>query len=218
MLERGLQSTGSPRSGNHGMDMNLAQLLAQAGWTMVPLYVCSIGGLAVLIRKAVQFRRLKVGDDSLLAGISEGELDEVAERMKAADTPLGRVLATAAEATRLRPKRAEDETARTANLELDGLERGLALLAFIAQAAPLFGLLGTVLGMVDLFSGMEAAGDAASSATLSSGIWKALLTTAAGLMVAIPTLGGHVWLTRRVDHQRLLMETGAGRILDRAAG
>ncbi len=65
----------------------------------------------------------------------------------------------------------------------------LPLLAYIAQVAPLFGLLGTVLGMVDLFSSMQVAGDAVSTTTLSAGIWKALLTTAAGLMIAIPTIG-----------------------------
>ncbi len=73
--------------------------------------------------------------------------------------------------------------------EIQRLEKNLALLSFIAQVAPLLGLLGTVLGMVDLFIGLQGSGlSNVDVSALSSGIWKALLTTAAGLMVAVPTL------------------------------
>ena len=106
---------------------------------------------------------------------------------------------------------------RAAVAELDRYEAWLALLGYVAQAAPLFGLLGTVIGMVDLFSSMQMAGSDVSTATLSAGIWKALLTTAAGLIVAIPTLGVHLWLTRRLELLQHRMEEGVGRLLSRAA-
>ena len=197
-------------------------LLSQAGWTMVPLYLCSIAGLTLIIRKLTQFRSARVTDfgalDALNEEVDEGRLDELAQSWSGLGTPLGRVLAVAAKALKRHPRRAEEEASRAAVAELATLEYGLGALAFIAQVAPLFGLLGTVLGMVDLFSGMEAAGDAVDTGTLSSGIWKALLTTAAGLMVAIPALGGHAWLGSRLDALRLRMEDGIGRLLDPALG
>jgi biopolymer transport protein ExbB len=195
--------------------MNPSELIAHAGWTMLPLGLCSVLGLAVLIQKAVQFQREKVGDATLIVDLPHRKLAPLAAHMAEVDTPLARVLGVAAEATEHRPHTAEDETLRTASLELDRLENGLSLLAFVAQASPLFGLLGTVIGMVELFGAMETAGGDTDVALLARGIWQALLTTAAGLIVAIPALGGHTWLTRRLDRQRLLMETGAGQILDR---
>jgi len=202
--------------------MNLWQLLSQAGWTMMPLYICSIAGLTLLIRKLAQFRSARVTDftalDALGDEVAVEELGAMAESWRALDTPLGRVLAAAAKALERHPRRAEEEASRAAVSELATLEYGLGGLAFIAQVAPLFGLLGTVLGMVDLFSGMEAAGEAIDTGTLSSGIWKALLTTAAGLMVAIPALGGHAWLGSRLDTLRRRMEEGVGRLLDPALG
>ena len=202
--------------------MTLWQLLSQAGWTMVPLYLCSIAGLTLLLRKLAQFRSARVTDfgalDALSEEVEDDRLGELAESWSGLGTPLGRVLAVAARALQRHPRRAEEEASRAAVAELAALEYGLGALAFIAQVAPLFGLLGTVLGMVDLFSGMEAAGDAVDTGTLSSGIWKALLTTAAGLMVAIPALGGHAWLGSRLDTLRLKMEDGIGRLLDPALG
>lgn len=195
---------------------SLLSLLAQAGWTMIPLYACSLAAFAVLIRKGLQFAHEGVGDTSVLgsSALDEGP-DEAVRRHVAGHTgPLARVLAAAAQ--RLdRPDQAEQAAARTAVAELDALEAWLPLLAFLAQAAPLFGLLGTVVGMVDLFSSMESAGNEVSTTTLSSGIWKALLTTAAGLVIAIPTLGAHVWFTRRLELLRHHMEGGVGRMLAR---
>ena len=170
------------------------ELLSQAGWTMVPLYACSLLAGTMAVRKVVQLRR---------GLIDERVAHVVAETRRALD---------------LTPRRAVHVAEREADAALDELGSGMSLLAFVAQAAPLFGLLGTVLGMVDLFSGMEAAGAAAEMSTLSAGIWKALLTTAAGLIVAIPTLGVHAWFGRRLDRVQLELEERAGRLLDERLG
>jgi biopolymer transport protein ExbB len=116
------------------------------------------------------------------------------------------------------PKRANEEISRVAAGELQQLEGYLGLIAFVAQVAPLFGLLGTVLGMVDLFSGLEAAGQSVDASTLSAGIWKALLTTAAGLIVAIPMLGGHAWLVSQSERLRGNMKDAGVRILNETLG
>jgi biopolymer transport protein ExbB len=199
--------------------MTLGQLLAQAGWTMAPLYVCSVAALALGIKKLRDLRAARIDDDAPLeaipADLDEEGLAALEAKLASAGTPLGRVVLATARTARTRPDRAEEAGTRAAVAELEVLENGLGALAFIAQAAPLFGLLGTVIGMVELFSSMEAAGDAVDTTTLSSGIWKALLTTAAGLIVAIPTMGAHAWLGARVDRLRLRMDEGIGRVLDR---
>ncbi len=198
--------------------MTLGSLLAQAGWTMVPLYACSVAAVAVIIKKGLDFRRARVTDHAPLGLIPEDPdaeaLKQLCEGLASAATPLGRVVGATAQAALRQPARAEETGHRVAVGELDRLEHGLGALSFLAQVAPLFGLLGTVLGMVELFSSMESAGDAIDTTTLSSGIWKALLTTAAGLIVAIPALGAHAWLGARLDRLRLAMDEGIGRILD----
>lgn len=202
--------------------MSLVKLLAQGGWAMVPIYLCSVLGLAVFLKKLIEFKSAGVGRTEILEVIQgpllEGDLDAVEQVSRAEGTPLGRVLAVAARAVQDTPKRAEEEVARVATAELQSLERFLGLLAFIAQVSPLFGLLGTVLGMVDLFSGLEAAGQSVEASTLSAGIWKALLTTAAGLVVAIPALAGHAWLTSQADALKLHMQNGAQHILNQVLG
>jgi len=197
-------------------DTTLWGLLTEAGWTMVPLYLCSLAALAVTLRKLLEFRLHGVGRSDALVALESPGADLPASTELAA-TPLGSVLQTAAKHRASGPVEAEAAAQRTALAELDRFEAWLPLLAYIAQVAPLFGLLGTVIGMVELFSSMEAAGDAVSTTTLSSGIWKALLTTAAGLIVAIPTLGAHLWLTRVLEGLQRRMERGVGQLLSGGA-
>lgn len=197
----------------------LWMMLEQAGWTMYPLYACSLAAVAVLLKKFFEFWHHRVLRTDALQVVDAASGHEAPEELEATfrddDSPLGRVLAVATSHLPQGAAPAEREATRAAVTELDRWERWLPLLSFIAQVAPLFGLLGTVLGMVDLFSSMEAAGAEVNTTHLSAGIWKALLTTAAGLMIAIPTLGGHLYFVRRLDVLRHKMEEGVGRLLDR---
>jgi biopolymer transport protein ExbB len=192
-------------------------LLGQAGFTMIPLYLCSLVALAVGVHKALQFRQDRVNaDDALSAAAAPGDLQTLPDRL-GDRSPLARVLGVAARTANTDRAQAEGAAARAAVIELDRYEAWLSLLAYVAQAAPLFGLLGTVLGMVDLFASMQMAGADVSTATLASGIWKALITTAAGLVIAIPTLGAHIWFSRRLELLQHRMEGGVGELLARAS-
>jgi biopolymer transport protein ExbB len=207
-------------SGGPVEQTTLWQMLATAGWTMVPLYLCSLAALAVILKKSIEFWRHKVSATDVLPlsreALRRGGLDDVRATCAEDDSPLGRVIGVAAAALQDDPEHAEREASRAAVQELDRYESWLSLLSFIAQVAPLFGLLGTVIGMVELFGSMQAAGAEVSTTTLSGGIWKALLTTAAGLMIAIPTLGAHLWFTRRLEVLQHAMEIGVGGLLDHA--
>mgnify|MGYP000853985258 CR=1 FL=1 len=193
----------------------LRELLKAGGLAMLPLLLCSVAAGAATLHLLIRHALARVGHTRLLEEDVRPETLEVLESVCLADrSALGEVMATTIQAARARPGAAPEVSRRAIDQALDSLESGLVVLAFIAQAAPLFGLLGTVLGMVDLFASMESAGDKVGASTLASGIWKALITTATGLGIAIPALGLHALFSRRLDRLALRMEEGAGRVLD----
>lgn len=201
--------------------MTLGQLLGEAGWAMYPIYLCSIAAVAIFLRKLLEIRSLAPSDTEFLqpalARVREADYGAAAARCERSPHPAARVVEAAAETLASRPDRAEAEAQRIGGLALQRAERNLAGLSFIATAAPLLGLLGTVLGMVDLFMGLEGAGlGQLDPSKLSEGIWKALLTTAAGLLVAVPTMAGHAFLTSRTDRLRLQMSDAISRVLTAA--
>ena len=116
----------------------------------------------------------------------------------------------------LGPEAAEAETVRVAKGMLSRLRSGLRPLELIATIAPLLGLLGTVLGMIAAFQALQEAGSRADPATLAGGIWEALLTTAAGMAVAIPASAALTWFEAVADRLRHEMEDLATRLRVRA--
>lgn len=198
--------------------MTVGELLINGGWAMVPIYLCSALALAVFCRKALEFRAEKLSDVDWLEGVVESiensEIDDAREQAKKASHPVGRVVVAMLGILRKRPDRIEAEARRVGSLELQRLEKHVGLLSFIAQAAPLLGLLGTVLGMVELFMSLQGTGASnVDAALLASGIWKALLTTAAGLMVAVPALAAYSYLNSRTDNFRLVLRDAIERVL-----
>ena len=99
-------------------------------------------------------------------------------------------------------------------MEVPRLEDKLSLLATIAQLSPLVGLLGSTLGFIEIFNGLQQAGAHAHLEQLSDGIWKAMISTAAGLAVAIPSYAAYNYLVNRVNVIVLDMERAAGEILN----
>ncbi|KIC09580.1 flagellar motor protein MotA [Leisingera sp. ANG-M1] len=124
-----------------------------------------------------------------------------------------KVVATALRtAASLPEERAREETARVAKLHLASAGSGLGALELIATIAPLLGLLGTVLGMIAAFQALQAAGSKADPALLAGGIWEALLTTAAGMAVAIPASAALTWFEAVIGRIRRDIEDSATRI------
>lgn len=189
--------------------MTLGRILALGGWPMVPIYLCSVVALAVFLRKVFELRRAQQSSlEWLPRAIEEleaGDLASAASTCARAEHPAARSVEAAIRVARQRPDRAEAEAVRVGSLEIQRLDKHLGLLAFIAQVAPLLGLLGTVIGMVRLFFDLEGSSATVDTAQLSSGIWQALLTTAAGLTVAVPTLAAHSYLASRSDSMRLVL-------------
>lgn len=188
--------------------MSVGELLQQGGPAMVPIYACSIVAVGLFVHKMLELRAMRLRDtrwaEAAIGHVADGELDDAVAASQSAPHPAARVVSALVRCLLQRPAKAEAEAKRVAQLELQRLERHLGTLSFIAQVAPLLGLLGTVLGMVELFMGLQHAGQGdLAIGDLASGIWEALLTTAAGLAVAVPVLAAHAYLAGRIDAVRL---------------
>ncbi|QDY70201.1 MotA/TolQ/ExbB proton channel family protein [Qingshengfaniella alkalisoli] len=149
---------------------------------------------------------------------SEGDIDGARVTLAPRKSLRARV-AKAAMATHLDPEfsepEAREETGRVAKLELARARSGLRALELIATIAPLLGLLGTVLGMIEAFQALQEAGARADPAALAGGIWEALLTTAAGMAVAIPASAALTWFESVAENVQADMEDAATRIFTR---
>ena len=174
----------------------LTRLVELGGPVVVALLLLSVVGAAAIIYKLLQLKTYGARYFEQLASQVAGSSAEVATKDE-----VGELVAFAlAERTAGRPADAlEAEVARRGNLLLSGLSRYLRLVELIAYISPLLGLLGTVLGMIDAFRGLEVDVNQADAGVLAGGIWEALLTTAVGLGVAIPMTAAHALLEGRVQ-------------------
>lgn len=203
--------------------MTVGELLINGGWAMAPIYLCSAVATAIFCKKLLEYRARRLYEMSWLESVLDAlrSRDLVEARNRADDTPhpAGPVVVSMLEVLERRPDRVEAEARRVGSIELQQLEKHVGGLSFIAQAAPLLGLLGTVIGMVELFMGLQGTGLATvDAALLASGIWKALLTTAAGLMVAVPALAAYTYLNSRTDRFRLVLQDSIERVLTALPG
>ena len=196
------------------------QLFAAGGPVLVVIAALSVLALAVILHKAAQFVRAGLGRrsglDAALAAWGAGEPDRALFLLARVRGPIARALEAAARGKldgALDRRDLEEEAARDGAARLVSLRAHLRLLELIAMICPLLGLLGTVLGMIDAFQALEAAGRRVDPAVLSGGIWTALLTTAAGLLVAIPAAAAHHLFEGVVERTAHSMEDALTRIL-----
>jgi biopolymer transport protein ExbB len=187
------------------------------GWLMVPILACSVLATAIVIERAWTLRRGRLMPERLVERIwhlyQEQPLNEVAIAQIRDGSPLGRILAAGLvnrHHSHEVMKEAINDAGRHAVAQL---ERFLNTLGTIAAIAPLLGLLGTVLGMIDVFGVIMEAG-VGNAGVLAGGISKALITTAAGLSVAIPALMFHRFFDSKVGRIALDMEEQALRLVE----
>ena len=201
---------------------HLLSLFSDGGFMMYPLVLCSLIALGVIIAKSWTLWAAGASTKEVLAEGEEaaaaGRIAEAAELAAARPGPAAAILVAG-----LR-RLAKDEVGQeglasairtTGTIELGFLERGLVILATVANCAPLMGFLGTVIGMIIAFASIEAAGDV-DATLVAGGIKVALLTTATGLLIAIPVNLGYNFFVTRIDNLILDMEQGAQKVLDLA--
>jgi biopolymer transport protein ExbB len=204
----------------------LFSIIQAAGWPIWPLVACSVLALALVIERFSSLKVRKVAppkliDEAITVSKTSVPAPDLVTQLEQ-NSLLGEVLASGFRALNAQPKISEEDLRAT--IEGAGrqaahkLERYLAALATIASAAPLLGLLGTVIGMIEIFgsqsgAGSMGAGGAGNPAQLAQGISIALYNTAFGLIVAIPALFFLGYLMARVDGYLLTMELAAERLL-----
>jgi biopolymer transport protein ExbB len=195
----------------------MLEFVKAGGWLMLPLILCSVVAAAIIIERLWTLQRKRVLPEDLTARVwswaSNRQLDDSHIRALAESSPLGQVLAAGLsnrDRSREIMKESIEDTGRHVVHELG---RYLNSLGTIAAITPLLGLLGTVIGMVKVFTAITAHG-VGDPGVLAGGISEALITTAAGLSVAIPALIGYRYLRGRVDGLVVNMEKEAMRLVE----
>ena len=193
------------------------ELIKSGGWLMLPIIACSVIAMAIVLERLWAYRTRKVLPANLVAQIwqlhQKQQLTPAHIATVRKSSPLGRILA-AGLVNLAHPrevmKQAIEEEGRQVVHEL---ERYLNTLGTIANISPLLGLLGTVIGMIKVFAAITSAG-VGNPAVLAGGISEALITTAAGLSVAIPAVIFHRYLSGKVDRIVVRMEEQALKMVD----
>ncbi len=201
----------------------MLSILIAAGWPVVPLLLCSVIALALIIERFLSLRESRVAPARLVdevMTVTRSSLPPADTVNKLADNSvLGLVLAQGLRAVTAEPRMQEAHL--RAAFESAGrdavhrMERNLSALGTIASAAPLLGLLGTVVGMIEIFgaTGASQGGMSANPTELAHGISVALYNTAFGLIVAIPALIAYRHFRTRIDGYTLALEQAAERMV-----
>ena len=201
----------------------MLSIIQAAGWPIWPLLLCSVVALALIIERLYHLRETLVAPPTLLdevITVSRASLPGPDVVGKLADNSvLGRVLAAGLRSVIAEPRISEEalrqaleSAGRTA---VHGIERYLNTLGTIAAAAPLMGLFGTVVGMIEIFGSQApgASGGGSNPQMLAHGISVALYNTAFGLIIAIPSLMFYRYFRGRIDAYQLAMEVAAERLV-----
>ncbi|MEX0912285.1 MAG: MotA/TolQ/ExbB proton channel family protein [Gemmatimonadota bacterium] len=197
----------------------LVQLFHDGGYMMYPLLLASLLGLGVIIAKLYVLWVARRDTDRVLTEVGEmareGRLDEALAYLENTPGPVAAILLSGL--NRIRERRTgrdvEQAMSTTGKIELGFLERGMVVLATVATVAPLMGFLGTVWGMISAFAAIELAGQVEAT-LVASGIKIALITTATGLMIAIPINVAYNFFVTRIDQLIINMEQGTNTILN----
>lgn len=192
-------------------------LLWAGGPVIAILAALSVLSITLIVMKALDLRGSVSGAARRAAALERwhaGDDQGAIEILRRGRAPADRVILFAVEALARGVDRAalEPELLRRGNAEMARMSRHIRMLEVIALVSPLLGLLGTVLGMIEAFRQLELAEGAANAALLAGGIWQALLTTAAGLVVAIPATMAANLLAARVERAGYLIEDGVTRL------
>ncbi len=192
---------------------DLSALNAPTIAVFVALAIMSVLAVTVAFFKIFQFARMGVGKvgaaEAILNDWLGGKADKALHDARLRKSVLSRVLQAVFTGLRARPGEhgfAEELGRQTAIVELSAMTSRMRLLETVVQAAPMLGLLGTVIGMIDAFSTLASAEGAVDPALLAGGIWTALTTTAAGLAIALVTFFVATWLEGRIETERQSIE------------
>jgi len=198
--------------------MSLLSVLAKGGWLMIPIGLCSLIAVGFFVERLIVLRKAKINLNAFLLkirqSISKQDFDNALRLCSTTPGPISKVLE---KGIRLRGQSREeikDAIESAGRAEIYQLERGLGALATIAGVAPLLGFLGTVTGMIQAFMRIQELSGNVNATVLAGGIWEALITTAAGLIVGIPALLAYNYLVTKVQRMVFELELSSTNLLE----
>lgn len=195
--------------------MGVLDALVAGGLLMLPILGCSLVATAIIIERLWSLRVSRIAPPGLGEQVCELiHKGQVNLNWLESHSPLGSILAAGLRNVRLGHEQVRSRLQEAAAAVIHDMERYLSPLGTIASITPLIGLLGTVVGMIKVFAVIVAANGVERTADLAGGISQALVTTAAGLTVAIPALMFHRYFQRRVEELTVRMEEQAGQVVE----
>ena len=198
--------------------LSLWQLCLEGGWIMIILAALLVASLYVFIERAIVLQRAARRDEGFMKRIKDyihdGEIESALNLCRSNGSPYSRLIAKGI--TRIGRPMNDVLVAieNTGNLEVAALSKGLPWLATTAAGAPMLGFLGTVIGMVQSFYSIASAGNSAAIGDFAGGIYTALVTTVAGLIVGIAAMFAYNYLVARVNKVMNLMEARTMEFMD----
>ena len=198
--------------------LSIWELCSQGGLLMIPLVLLSVVCIYIFIERAIVINRATKHDESFMKRIKdyihEGEIESAMNLCKKNDSPYARLIAKGISRIGRPMNDVLVAIENTGNIEIASLGKGLPWLATTASSAPMLGFLGTVIGMVQAFFDIASQGTAASIATFSAGIYTALVTTVAGLIVGIIAMFAYNYLVARINSVMNMLESKSMEFMD----
>ncbi|MBQ7998094.1 MAG: MotA/TolQ/ExbB proton channel family protein [Bacteroidales bacterium] len=200
------------------LSFSLIEMAFKGGWLMIPLFLLSIVTIYLFAQKWWAIKKASKIDENFMKDIRdhihEGKIKAALALCQQTDTPISRLIEKGIE--RIGRPLSDIQTAveNMGNVEVARLEKGLPMLATIAGGAPMIGFLGTVMGMVQAFYNMAQAGNNIDITLLSGGIYTAMVTTVAGLIVGIMAYFGYNFLTSQVSDLVFKMQNNTIEFMD----
>lgn len=186
------------------------QLMIKGGWIMWPMLACSITAAALFFERVFHLHRAQINPDDFLSGIytivNRGNMVEAVAICNQTPGPVAHIVRIALLHSDESPEQLKQTITKAGLSEIPRMEKNLGGLLTIAQVTPLLGLMGTVLGLIHVFHAMELNAPLAEIGDLSAGIWQALITTAVGICISIPTFAAYNFLLSRVEYITINME------------
>lgn len=202
--------------------MGLFEIIAKGGILMVPILFCSALALAVFLERTYYFFGARIDAGRLMGivrtALEEGDPKRAIQVCEKAPGPVAKCLRAVLLAAGRPREEIKEHIDEVVLHEVPRLEKRLVVLSTVAHITPLLGLLGTVSGMIQAFQTIQAEGGMVNPGDLARGIWEALITTGAGLVVAIPTFVAYSYLVSRADAIVLDMERCATSLLNLLKG
>ena len=199
-------------------ELSVWDLALQGGWIMIPLAILSIISIYIFVERCIVIGRARRDDDTFMKRIKDyihdGEIESARRLCATTDTPYARLISKGISRIGRPMQDVLVTIENTGNIEIAKLEKGLPWPATPAAGGPMLGFLGTVVGMVQAFYNLAAAGTGANIAVLADGIYAALVTTVAGLIVGIIALFAYNYLVARINKVMNLLEAKTMEFMD----